>query len=151
MSKSRSRRGDPPTAPNNWREWRAEHLRNYLETDGEYGYIVSQAPTLLLTTLGRKSGKPYTTPLIFGRDGERYLVVASFGGAEHHPDWYANLVQNPEVEVQVRAERFKAQARTALAPERARLWQAMTAIWPAYDEYQTLTSREIPVVILDVI
>jgi deazaflavin-dependent oxidoreductase (nitroreductase family) len=104
---------------------------------------------LLLTTTGRHSGQPRTTPLIYGRDGDRYLVVASRGGAPKHPDWYENLVAQPEVHVQVMADRFKARARTATAAEKPPLWKTMAAIFPPYDEYQTRTTREIPVVILE--
>jgi deazaflavin-dependent oxidoreductase (nitroreductase family) len=124
-------------------------MRRYLETDGEDGHIWEGVPTLLLTTTGRRSGKPYTTPLIYGEEGGRYLVVASRGGAPEHPQWYRNLVAQPEVGVQIRAERFRARARTASAEEKPALWKLMTGIWPAYDEYQQRTTRDIPVVILE--
>jgi deazaflavin-dependent oxidoreductase (nitroreductase family) len=105
--------------------------------------------TLLLTTTGRRSGQARTTPLIYGRDGDRYVVVASRGGAPQHPAWYENLAAHPEVTVQVMADRFKARARTASAAERPALWKTMAAIWPPYDEYQAKTSRTIPVVVLE--
>src|SRR3712207_6144554 len=129
--------------------WQAEHARRYIETNGEDGHIWRSVPTLLLTTTGRRTGKPYTTPLIYGQDGARYLVVASRGGAPAHPQWYRNLLAQPEVEVQVKAERFRARARPATAEEKPALWPVMTRIWPAYDEYQARTSRDIPVVILE--
>ena len=129
--------------------WQAEHARRYLETNGEDGHIWNGVPTLLLTTTGRRSGEPYTTPLIYGQDGDRYIVVASRGGAPEHPQWYRNLLAQPEVEVQVGAERFPAWARPASAEEKPALWKLMAAIWPAYDEYQTRTTRDIPVVILE--
>ena len=129
--------------------WQAEHARRYIETAGEDGHIWRGVPTLLLTTTGRRTGKPYTTPLIYGQDGARYLVVASRGGAPAHPQWYRNLLAQPEVEVQVKAERFRARARPATPAEKPALWQVMTRIWPAYDEYQARTSRDIPVVILE--
>ncbi|MDP9382277.1 MAG: nitroreductase family deazaflavin-dependent oxidoreductase, partial [Chloroflexota bacterium] len=106
-------------------------------------------PTLLLTTRGRRSGKPRRTALIYGLDGDRYLVVASKGGAQQHPLWYLNLLEHPEVEIQVGGDRFRASARTATAEEKPRLWERMTQIWPAYDEYQTKTDRDIPVIILE--
>lgn len=87
--------------------------------------------------------------LIYGVDQNRYVIVASKGGAPDHPLWYENLVAHPEVAVQVRGERFRARARTATPKERPPLWKLMTGIWPAYDEYQTKTKREIPVVILE--
>ena len=130
-------------------DWVAEHARHYIDTDGAEGHLWRGAPTLALTTTGRRSGQRHRTMLIYGQDGARYLVVASKGGAPQHPAWYLNLLAHPEVEVQVRGERFRARARPATAEEKLRLWQLMTAIWPAYDDYQTKTRREIPVVILE--
>jgi deazaflavin-dependent oxidoreductase (nitroreductase family) len=124
-------------------------MRRYLDSGGRDGHIWEGVTTLLLTTTGRRSGQPRTTPLIYGRAGERYLVVASRGGAPKHPDWYQNLVAQPVVQVQVMADRFSARARTATAAEKPALWKTMISIWPPYDEYQTRTSREIPVVILE--
>lgn len=124
-------------------------MRRYLETGGRDGHIWEGVTTLLLTTTGRRSGQPRTTPLIYGRAGERYLVVASRGGAPTHPDWYQNIVAQPVVQVQVMADRFSARARTATASEKPALWKTMTSIWPPYDEYQARTPREIPVVILE--
>jgi deazaflavin-dependent oxidoreductase (nitroreductase family) len=129
--------------------WVARHVRGYLDTDGRSGHKWHGARTLLLTTRGRRSGKLRRTALIYGRDGDRYLVVASNGGARDHPFWYLNLSAQPEVQVQVEAERFAARARTADADERPRLWRRMTEIWPEYDRYQKRTSREIPVVVLE--
>jgi deazaflavin-dependent oxidoreductase (nitroreductase family) len=127
-----------------------EHVRRYQETDGEEGYEWREgSPILLLTMTGRKSGKEYTTPLIFGRDGDNYVIVASQGGTPEHPDWYLNLVEHPEVGLQVKADKFQARARTAEGEERERLWRMMNEIWPHYDEYQTKTDREIPVVVLE--
>jgi deazaflavin-dependent oxidoreductase (nitroreductase family) len=129
--------------------WVAEHTRRYVESDGADGHLWRGVPTLLLTTTGRRSGKPRRTALIYGRDGDRYLVVASRGGAREHPLWYTNLVEQPVVELQVGSERFRALARTATPEEKPRLWRLMAEIWPAYDEYQTKTERDIPVVILE--
>jgi deazaflavin-dependent oxidoreductase (nitroreductase family) len=126
-----------------------EHVRRYRETDGEVGYMWRGAPTLLLTTIGRRSGEPATTPLIFGRDGDAYVLVASQGGAPEHPGWYRNLAKNPEVELQVMGEHVRGRARTATGDERDRLWRAMAEIWPQYDTYATRTDREIPVVVIE--
>ncbi|XVQ14358.1 nitroreductase family deazaflavin-dependent oxidoreductase [Spirillospora sp. CA-255316] len=126
-----------------------EHVKRYRETDGAEGHDWQGTTTLLLTTKGRRSGKEYTMPLIYQWDGDNPVVVASKGGDDAHPDWYLNLQANPEVEVQVRAEKFRSRARTATPEEKARLWKKMTATWPAYDEYQSKTEREIPVVILE--
>jgi deazaflavin-dependent oxidoreductase (nitroreductase family) len=127
----------------------AEHVRRYRETGGEVGHIWNGVPTLLLSTTGRRSGEERTTPLIYGQNGDAYVVVASKGGHPTHPAWYLNLVAEPKVELQVAADRFPARARTATAEERARLWPLMASIWPAYDDYQAKTEREIPVVVLE--
>ncbi len=125
-----------------------EHVRQYRATDGEVGYLWNGAPSLLLTTTGRHSGQPRTSALIFGRDGDDYLVVASMGGAPRHPSWYLNATANPAAEIQVRADRLPVVARTASDDEKPRLWRIMTDVWPNYDVYQTRTDRSIPVVVL---
>lgn len=129
-------------------DWVARHINRYVESDGENGHIWQGAPTLLITTTGRKSGERRRTALIYGGDGDNYVVVASRGGHAKHPAWYLNLVDNPQVEVQVGADIFQARAHTATPEEKERLWPVMTSIWPAYDDYQAKTDREIPVVIL---
>ena len=127
-----------------------EHVRQYRETDGEYGHDWKRgSPTLLLTTTGRRSGEPRTTPLIYGRSGDDYLIVASNGGSPEPPAWFRNLEQRPEVEVQVLGDRFGARARTATSDEKPEMWREMTSHWPAYDSYQRKTDREIPVVVLE--
>jgi deazaflavin-dependent oxidoreductase (nitroreductase family) len=126
-----------------------EHVRRYRETDGEVGYIWNGATCLLLTTTGRKSGEKRTSALICGFDGDNCVVVASQGGRPTHPNWYHNLTADPNVEVQVKADRFAAVARTAEGDERDRLWKLMTGIWPNYDEYTRRTTRVIPVVVLE--
>jgi deazaflavin-dependent oxidoreductase (nitroreductase family) len=129
--------------------WVARHVRRYVETDGQSGHRWNGRNTLLLTTRGRRSGRLRRTALIYGRDGDRYVVVASNGGARNHPFWYLNLTAQPEVGVQVQAERFAARARTAGAEERPRLWRMMAEIWPDYERYQKRTGRTIPVVLLE--
>ena len=125
-----------------------DHVRRYRETDGEVGYEWNGAPTLLLTTTGRKSGEPRTSPLIFGRDGDDYMIVASVGGMPNHPAWYRNLQADPNASIQVRAEHLDVVARTASPEEKPRLWQIVNEVWPNYDVYQSRTDRVIPVVIL---
>jgi deazaflavin-dependent oxidoreductase (nitroreductase family) len=130
--------------------WVARHIKRYVDSDGATGHEWRPGVyTLLLTTRGRRTGKRRRTALIYGRDGDRYLVVASVGGSAKHPAWYLNLREHPEVELQVGAERFKARARTADEAEKPRLWSLMTSIWPAYEGYQRKTRRDIPVVILE--
>jgi deazaflavin-dependent oxidoreductase (nitroreductase family) len=127
-----------------------EHVRQYRATGGEHGHDWRRGSrTLLLTTKGRRTGAPRTLPLIYGRSGDDYLVVASKGGADQPPDWYLNLKEHPEVEVQVLADRFRARARDASPDEKPDMWLEMVAQWPAYDAYQRKTSREIPVVVLE--
>lgn len=138
-------------------KWIADHLQRYLDTDGADGHMWDSAPvggpgpipTLLLTTTGRRSGKPIVMPLIYGEAGGNYVVVASKGGAPTHPGWYLNLSAHSNVEVQILAKRFRATARTASGAERAELWQQMAAIYPPYNDYQAKTDREIPVVVLE--
>jgi proline iminopeptidase len=126
------------------------HVQRYRETGGEVGHIWKEGSTvLLLTTTGRKSGEPRTTPLIYAEDGDRYVIVASKGGAPEHPGWYENLTKTPEVELQVRDEVFPARARTAEGEERDRLWRKANEVWSHYDEYAEKTDREIPVVVLE--
>ena len=127
-----------------------EHVQRYRETGGEVGHRWKRgSKVLLLTTKGRKTGEPRTSPLIYEEDGDRYVVVASKGGAETHPRWYLNLREDPNVVLQVLDEVFPAHARTAEGEERERLWQLVTKQWPDYDRYQTKTDREIPVVVLE--
>lgn len=148
---------DQPTDPQPG--WQLEHLHRYLASDGEDGYLWDGVParseplrpgvpTLLLTTLGASSGIPRRTPLIFGQDGDRYVVIASKGPSPTHPFWYRNLCADPRVRIQVRGDRFDARARTATPGERPALWARMNEVWPDYDTYQSMVSREIPVVVL---
>ncbi|WP_076052788.1 nitroreductase family deazaflavin-dependent oxidoreductase [Mycobacterium colombiense] len=125
-----------------------DHVRAYRETGGETGYLWNGVPTLLLTVTGRRTGRTLTSALIFGRDGDDYLVVASMGGAPRHPSWYLNLQANPAAGIQVQADELAVVARTASAAEKPRLWKIMTDVWPNYDVYQSRTERDIPVVLL---
>ncbi|HEU5215180.1 MAG TPA: nitroreductase family deazaflavin-dependent oxidoreductase [Gaiellaceae bacterium] len=127
-----------------------EHVRSYLETDGRVGYRWREdAPTAILFTTGRMTGEQRANPLIFGRDGDDVVLVASKGGAPKDPGWYRNLRANPEAEIQVMGDRWRVRARVAEGEERVRLWRQMARIWPHYDEYATRTDREIPVVVLE--
>ena len=143
--------------PGDLPDWIQGHLRQYLATDGADGHMWDSSaaggpgliPTLLLTTTGRRSGSVKTLPLIYGKADGAYVIVASKGGAPEHPAWYLNLVAMPEVGVQVLGERFSARARTATGDERAKRWEQLAQIYPPYNDYQTKTEREIPVVVLE--
>jgi len=128
-----------------------EHVRRYRQTDGEVGYDWENGSTILiLTTKGAKTGQTRDAALIFREDDGRFMIVASKGGHPQHPGWYANMRANPDdVEIQIKADRFKARFHDAQGDERARLWKLMLEAWPQYDDYQAKTDREIPVVVLE--
>ena len=138
-------------------DWVAEHLRIYRESGGAEGHLfdssvaggVGLVPSLLLTTIGRRSGEKHTSPLFYGTAGEAYVIIGSKGGADTRPGWYLNLRANPQAEVQVAREHFTARARIAAGKEREQLWEQMVQLYPPYREYQKKTSREIPVVVLE--
>lgn len=145
-----SRDGASRTPTDSPTDWVAAHTKEYLESSGEKGHMWRNgAPTLLLTTTGKRSGKLRRTPLIYGRDGDNYLIVASKGGADAPPSWYLNLRANPDVDLQVGADHLRARARDAGPEEKPRLWATMARIWPDYDTYQTKTDRQIPVIVLE--
>jgi deazaflavin-dependent oxidoreductase (nitroreductase family) len=129
--------------------WQRDHLEQYLETGGQKGHLWNGVPTLLLTVRDLRTGRGRRTPLIYGRDGDRYVVVASAGGRPEHPLWYRCLDADPEVRVQLLDDVSAGRAYTATGAERERLWREMNQIWPAYDQYQTKTDRQIPVVVIE--
>ncbi len=124
------------------------HLALHRLSRGRLLGRVAGMPVLLLTTTGRRSGKPRTTPLTFFRDGANLVVIASNGGADRPPDWSLNLQQNPAAEVEIGTAQLGVEARTATAEERERLWVEITATYSGYAAYQRKTARAIPVVIL---
>jgi F420H(2)-dependent quinone reductase len=124
------------------------HTRLYRWLGGAGVGRIGKAPILLLTTRGHRSGKPRTIPLLFLRDGDAFVVVASYGGAPNHPAWYVNLLATPAVEIEVRGSRTEATARTANDEERERYWPQFVALYSKYDAYQEKTDRTIPVVVL---
>lgn len=130
----------------NWNE----HVINEFRAKGGSGVTNFGDRLLLLTTVGAKSGRLHTTPLAFTRDGGRYVVIASMGGAPRHPAWYHNLLGNPEAEVEVGADRFRVHA-TPLpgGDERDRLYAAQAKIMPGFWDYERKTTRIIPVVVLE--
>lgn len=125
------------------------HVKAYVETNGEVGYIWNGVPILLFTTKGRKSGEPRRNAIIFTQDGDNYVIVASHAGNPKHPAWFHNILADPHVTVQVKDKVFQAVARVTEGAERERLWAASAKTWPNYDVYTTRTTREIPVVVLE--
>ena len=128
-------------------EWVADHITRYVATNGEDGHIWRGVPCLLLTTIGRKSGVLRRTALIYGRDGDDYVIVASKGGHPTHPLWYTNLTANEVVTLQVGGDVFQATATTmAVGADHDLALATMVGIWPDYGVYQTKTDRRIPLV-----
>lgn len=125
-----------------------EHVRQYEATNGQTGYHWNDTQILILRTTGRSSGELRKAPLIFGRDGADYLIVASKGGAPEHPGWYKNIQAKPDIEIQVKGDVIPVRARTASPEDKKRLWPTMVKEWPLYDEYQKSTGRDIPIVVL---
>lgn len=130
-------------------EYAAQQVEQYEATGGREGGELEGKPVVILTTKGRASGKLRKSPLMRVEDGGRYAVIASVGGAPKHPNWYLNLQANPEVTLQDGAKVMDLRARTASGEERKHWWSVATKVWPPYDEYQTKTDRQIPVVVLD--
>jgi len=126
--------------------WVRAHCTFYRLTNGRIGGKLGDSSILLLTTLGRKTGVRRTTPVIFLRTGRSYAIVASLAGADRHPGWYLNLEASHEANVQVMDKRIHVRAQTVDAERRRELWPQLVAIYPPYAEYQTRTTRVIPVV-----
>ena len=127
----------------------AVHNTAYRLSGGRLGKTMKGAPVMLLTTTGRKSGNPRTSPVLYVRDGDRIAIVASKGGAPQHPSWYGNLRADPEVGVQIGKEKRRMHARDAEGDERERLWRAAVAVYPPFEDYTKRTTRQIPVVVLE--
>jgi deazaflavin-dependent oxidoreductase (nitroreductase family) len=126
--------------------WVAEQARIYEESGGTKGATVQGAPCLLLDYRGRRSGLWRRTVLIYGRDGEDYLIVGSNGGAERDPLWVLCLRDEPAVRLRVGTERFEARAEVLSPKEKARVWPRLVALFPPYEDYRRKTSRDIPVI-----
>lgn len=125
------------------------HVFFYRLTNGRIGGRFRGGPVLLLTTIGRKTGKKRTTPLLYVAEGNGYALVASNGGRPKDPSWWSNLKKNPNAEIQLKSKKSKMIARQASDEEKARLWPIVTKMYPTYDNYQKKTARKIPVVILE--
>ena len=141
------------------RDWKTDHLGMYLDSGGAEGHIVDVSDigghkfttTLLLKYVGRKSGRTIITPLIYGDIGGEVVIVASKGGADHHPAWYLNVVNSKELCFQVATQAFRASWREPKGAERAKVWDFMVGVFPPYKNYQASTKREIPLVMLSAI
>ncbi len=116
---------------------------------GQVTGMFGKSPLVLITTTGAKSGKRRTTPIVYTTDGENVVVIASKGGAPTSPDWFHNLVANPDVTVELPNEKFETRARVAETPERERLYRAQAALMPNFADYEKATTRKIPVVVLE--
>jgi deazaflavin-dependent oxidoreductase (nitroreductase family) len=154
-TKKRPDQLDSPVIPKVMKVAGKAHVWTYRRTNGRIGGTWrigagwrKPVPTLLLDHVGRKSGKQFTTPLLYLLDGPDVVVVASQGGLPKDPQWYRNLVATPETEVQIKAERRRVTARTAIAEERAALWPRLVELYADFESYQSWTEREIPVVVL---
>jgi deazaflavin-dependent oxidoreductase (nitroreductase family) len=131
-----------------WQEFTQMHVRAYRMTGGRIGRTFRGSPVLLLDHVGRKTGKKRTSPLIYGKDGDDLVIVASYGGAKRDPVWWPNLKANPHTKVNVLGEERQVVARQASPEEKARLWPMLVGVYAPYEEYQERTERDIPVVIL---
>lgn len=130
-------------------QWILDHINLYLK-DPEAAHFYDGLPTLLLIVRGRKSGKLRPMPLIYGKSDDKYVIVASKGGAPEHPEWYENLLADPNCEIRVGSTEMNARARVAKKNERASLWLQMTQIYPPYLEYEKAAApRQIPIVLLE--
>jgi deazaflavin-dependent oxidoreductase (nitroreductase family) len=132
----------------NVNEFNRNLIDEFRANDGKVGGPFAEAPLLLLTTTGAKSGRKHTTPLVYQKDGDRIVIFGSKGGAPSHPAWYHNLVANPRATVELAGETFEATAVTAEGAERERIWSAQKEIMPGFAEYEAKTDRQIPVIVL---
>ena len=124
------------------------HAGVYRATGGKLFGRMGKSPILLLNTVGRKSGRKRTSPLLYVMDGEDFVIIASKGGAPNHPAWYLNLKANPDATVEVGDREVRVRAEEVDSEEKVRLWQKMVEMYPTYDHYQTKTKREIPLLVL---
>ena len=124
-------------------------IEEFRANGGKVGKPFEGMPMILVTMKGAKSGKAYTMPLVYSKDGDRFVIIASMAGAPNNPDWYHNIKANPEVTLEIGTERFQAKATITSGEERERLFNAQAAIMPIFNDYRKKTSREIPVIALE--
>jgi deazaflavin-dependent oxidoreductase (nitroreductase family) len=129
-------------------EFNKKVIEEFRSSGGKVGGQFADAPMIIITHTGAKSGKTYTSPLVYSRDGDRFVIIASKAGAPKNPSWYHNLIAHPEVTVEIGTEKFKARATEARGAERDRLFAAHAKLMPQFNEYQKKTNRKIPVLVL---
>ena len=130
-------------------EFNRRVIDEFRSNAGKVGGMFANAPMLLLTTTGAKSGKSYTNPLVYSRDGDRIVVIASKAGAPTNPAWYYNLVAHPTATIELGTDQFQARARVVTGDERERLFRQQAAQMPMFDEYRKRTTRQIPVIVFE--
>ena len=130
-------------------EFNQKVIEEFRANAGKVGGQFAGAPMVLLTTKGAKSGKTYVHPLVYTRDGNKYVIIASFAGGPKNPSWFHNLVAHPTVTLEIGAEKFPAKASIASGAERERLFNAQATQMPVFNDYRKKTARQIPVVVLD--
>jgi deazaflavin-dependent oxidoreductase (nitroreductase family) len=130
-------------------EFNRKIIEEFHANGGKVGGPFAGAPMILITHKGAKSGRSYTTPLVYSRDGDRFVIVASKAGAPNNPDWYHNLIANPVVTVEIGTEKFQARASATSGDERERLFNAQAKMMPQFNEYKQKTTRQIPVFVLE--
>jgi deazaflavin-dependent oxidoreductase (nitroreductase family) len=132
-----------------WNDFNRQVIDEFRANDGSVGGTFAGAPMILVNNRGAKTGKAYTTPLVYTRDGDNYVIIASKGGAPEHPQWFHNLRANPDVTVEVGTHTVPVRARVAEGEERDRLFRAQADLMSNFDDYAKATTREIPVVVLE--
>jgi deazaflavin-dependent oxidoreductase (nitroreductase family) len=138
-----------PDAPVDYNAFNRGLIDEFRANDGKVTGVFADAPLVLITSIGAKSGKERVNPLVYTRDGDRVVIIASKGGAPRHPDWFFNITANPEVTVELPGDTYRARATVVEGAERDRLFRAQADLMPNFDEYAAATDRLIPVVVLD--
>ena len=137
------------SATSEWNAFNAQVIEDFRVNGGNVGGGFAGAPMILITHIGAKSGKEYTSPLVYSLDGDKPVIIASKGGAPDDPQWFRNLLANPAVTVEIGTEKYSGRARVAEGAERDRLFRAQADLMPNFDEYATKTTRVIPVVVIE--
>jgi deazaflavin-dependent oxidoreductase (nitroreductase family) len=132
-----------------WNAFNRSVIEEFRANEGKVGGMFAGAPMILITHKGAKSGKEYTSPLVYTSDADNVVIIASKGGAPEDPQWFRNLVANPDVTVEIGTEKYAGHARVAAGAERDRLFRAQADLMPNFDEYASKTTRRIPVVVIE--